>query len=65
MMIFNDWFVYNKVNNQRSIAQGLDNKIKLDHISKSLRVFWLEYFNKLSCDEQAYYKMGYTIYLRS
>lgn len=63
-MIFNDWFVYNKVNNQRSIAQGLDNKIKLDQISKSLRVFWLNHFNKLSRDEQAYYKMGYSIYLR-
>jgi hypothetical protein len=64
MMIFNDWFVYNKVNNQRSIAQGLDNRISLEHISKSLRVFWLNHFDKLSCDEQAYYKMGYSIYLR-
>jgi len=64
MMIFNDWFVYNKVNNQRSIAQGLDNRISLEHISKSLRVFWLNYFDGLSLNEQAYYRMGYTIYLR-
>jgi hypothetical protein len=62
MMIFNDWFVYNKINNQKSIAQGLDNEISLECISESLRMFWLRYFSKLSYDEQAYYKLKYTIY---
>jgi hypothetical protein len=63
MMVFNDWFVYNKVNNQKSIDLGLDDRINLEHISKPLRIFWLRYFDKLSYNEQAYYKMGYTIYL--
>ena len=63
-MVFNDWFVYNKVNNQKSIAQGLDNEISLECISESLRMFWLRYFGKLSYDEQVYYKLKYIIYSR-
>ncbi len=58
-MFFKEWYVYNKINNQNSIDQGLDNLIPLNNISGSLRTFWWGHFNQLSLIEQQMYRTEY------
>ena len=64
-MYFKEWYVYNKINNQDSIKQGLDNLIPLNQISDSLKTFWLRHFNQLSSVEQKTLKLNYYTYLNS
>jgi hypothetical protein len=65
VMYFKEWYVYNKINNQDSIKQGLDNLIPLNQISDSLKTFWLSHFNQLSSVEQKTLKLNYYTYLNS
>jgi hypothetical protein len=58
-MFFKEWYVYNKINNQNSIDQGLDNLIPLNNISNSLKTFWWNHFNQLSLIEQQMYRTEY------
>jgi hypothetical protein len=58
-MFFKEWYVYNKINNQNSIDQGLDNLIPLNNISNSLKTFWWNHFNHLSLIEQQMYRKEY------
>jgi hypothetical protein len=64
-MFFKEWYVYNKINNQNSIDQGLDNLIPLNHISDSLKTFWWDHFTKLPSNEQKIIKLNYHNHIKT
>ena len=63
-MFFKDWYVYNKINNQDKIDQGLDNRIPLSQISQSLKDFWINYFNQLPLPDQITIERNYYNYVK-
>jgi hypothetical protein len=62
-MFFKEWYVYNKINNQNNIDQGLDNLIPLNQISNLLKTFWWNHFNQLPLPEQKTLKINYHNYI--